>query len=440
MIFKDPTLHLMFLGAPLLALMAGFALSRKRVESHSRALLAEAKADGLMEPPSLHPVIDASLCVGCGACTKVCPEGDVLGLIGNKAVLVQPSACIGHGVCKAACPHDAISLVFGTRRRGVEIPEVSSTFESNVPGIFIAGELGGMGLIANAIEQGQQAVAGVARLDGLRRWDERYDVVIIGAGPAGIAASLKAKELGLSAVTLEQDTFGGTVAHYPRGKLVLTRPAVLPLAGEMGFGEIHKEQLLGYWQKVLERHPVRIRYSQRVERITPSQGGFSVVTSRGENYPTRAVVLAIGRRGTPRRLGVMGEELGKVVYRLADPEQYAGRDVLVVGGGDSALEAAATLAEAGRCASIALSYRGEAFSRAKRRNRERVQTAEARGQLIVAMGSRVVGIEPHAVDIEINGCRHLWRNDAMIVCAGGEPPIPLLHEIGIALETKYGAP
>ncbi|MEZ5855889.1 MAG: NAD(P)-binding domain-containing protein [Hyphomicrobiaceae bacterium] len=369
MIFKDPTLHLMFLGAPLLALMAGFALSRRRVESHSRALLADSKADGLMEPPTLHPLIDPGLCVDCGACTQVCPEGEVLGLIANKAVLVQPASCIGHGACKAACPHDAIELVFGTRRRGIDIPAVSPSFESNVPGLFIAGELGGMGLIANAIEQGQQAIEGVARLPGLRRWQERYDVVIIGAGPAGIAASLKAKALGLSAVTLEQDTFGGTVAHYPRGKLVMTRPVQLALTGEMALGEVRKEALLAYWRKVLDQHPVRIRYREKVERVVPSGDGFTVVAAGGAQYPTRAVVLAIGRRGTPRQLGVPGEDLSKVVYRLADPIQFKARRVGRGRWRQCAGKRRRRWPRRGN-ASVSLSYRGERFSRAKRRNRD----------------------------------------------------------------------
>jgi len=127
---------------------------RARSHRQGNATLQASEASGLMEPASLHPVFDEALCIGCGACVNACPEGNVIGLIRGKAKLTNPSHCIGHGACKVACPFDAITLVFGTEKRGIDIPNVSQTFETNVPGIFIAGELGGMGLVANAVERG----------------------------------------------------------------------------------------------------------------------------------------------------------------------------------------------------------------------------------------------------------------------------------------------
>ena len=291
----------------LAALWLLFGLARKLRERASAARQRRAIEASSSEPVSLHPIINPTTCIGCGACTHACPEGKIIGMIGGKAQLLDPAACIGHGACQKACPVGAIELVFGTARRGVDIPLVSPTFESNVPGLYIAGELGGMGLIANAIEQGRQAMEAIARRD-LPRLPEIYDVVIVGGGPAGIAASLTAKQKGLRFLTLEQDTLGGTVARYPRAKLVMTRPATLPLYGKVRMRRVRKERLLALWQSVLHKTQLEIHQGVRVERITPTEAGFEVATSAGL-AKSSTVLLATGRRGSPRRLGAPGEEL-----------------------------------------------------------------------------------------------------------------------------------
>ena len=421
---------------PLPAAWIAYAVLRWRMEASGRATKRASAEAGLDQPPSLHPVIDPKLCIGCGACIHVCPEGEVLGLINGKAELVEASSCIGHGACKTACPAGAISLVFGTEQRGFDIPLLTPDFETNVKGIYIAGELGGMGLIANAIEQGRQAITSISRLDGLRRKD-RYDVVIVGAGPAGFAASLAAKKLGLKAVTLEQDTFGGAVAHYPRGKIVMTRPATLPGYGKVRFRRVGKERLLALWKSVAKRTGVQIRYDERIEGIRRSGDGF-VTVSRAQRYDSRAVLLAIGRRGSPRKLGVPGEDMDNVAYRLTDPDGYRGRKVLVVGGGDSALEAAAALAGQPETR-VTLSYRGSQFSRAKADNRAAVEILEKRGALRVLLGSNVQSIESGKVFIAWAGKTYRLDNDAVIICAGGQLPTDLLTATGIEVETKYGA-
>jgi thioredoxin reductase/ferredoxin len=412
-----------------------YGIRRKRRSEANRTALAESQRTGMGEPPSLHPLIDASLCLGCGSCVPACPEGDVLGLIGGKAVLVRAANCIGHGACKDVCPQDAITLVLGTEKRGVDIPMVSPDFETNVPGLFVAGELGGMGLIRNAIEQGRQAIDSVRAVDGIGSGDG-LDVLIVGAGPAGFSASLAAKQHGLRFETLEQETLGGTVAHYPRGKIVMTAPVLLPLYGKSNLRETTKEALLGLWEDVVRKTGLGFRFEEGVEGITPTDEGFEVESSRGK-YRTRTVLLAIGRRGTPRKLGVPGEELPKVVYRLIDPEQYRGQNVLVVGGGDSALEAATSMAaEPGT--QVTISYRSEGFSRAKPKNRDRVDEAVAAGTLRVMLESKVEEITASEVRIETGGRSESIANDIIIVCAGGVLPTGFLKSIGVTIETKHG--
>lgn len=423
---------------PLVLIWAVYIGGRAKKKKNAIAVRNEAVAAGLIEPASLHPLIDHTKCLGCGSCISACPEQpghQVLGLIDGKSHLIGPADCIGHGACRTACPAGAITLVFGTEKRGVDIPFVSPSFETNVPGIFIAGELGGMGLIRNAIEQGRQAMGSVKKMEGLGKGDG-LDVVIIGAGPAGFSASLAAMEHKMRFVTVDQETLGGTVFQFPRGKLVMTAPVDLPMVGKVKFRETTKEELLSFWQKVEREVGLKINYSERVDEITKADDGFVVKTSRS-SYKTRAVVLTIGRRGTPRKLGVAGEDLSKVTYRLIDPEQYKGAHLLVVGGGDSAMEAAASVAEQADT-TVTLSYRGDAFSRAKEKNRQRLKKAEESGRLKVLLNSNVKEIREKTVVIEQKGETIEIRNDAVIVSAGGILPTEFLKKVGITVETKYG--
>ncbi len=419
-----------------LILVVWIYVVRARKSHKYRQILEENTKAGLTEPASLHPVFDQRLCVGCNACAAACPEGTVIGVIKGKAKLINPTKCIGHGACKKACPFDAITLVFGTEKRGVDIPNVNDNFETNVPGIFIAGELGGMGLIRNAVEQGRQAIDNIARFVNKGKSKDSYDVIIVGAGPAGFAASLGAMEKKLRYKTIEQDSLGGTVFKFPRGKLVMTAPVKLPLVGKANFRETTKEDLLAFWQNVEKKTGVKISYREKMDNIIREDKQFKVITSKGE-YRTRAILLAIGRRGTPRKLGVTGEDQPKVVYSLIDPEQYRNQHVLVVGGGDAALEAATSIADEPGT-TVTLSYRSDAFSRAKEKNRQKVDQAAAAGRLNVMLSSNVKHISTDTVKIEHNGKEAEIPNQGVIICAGGILPTPFLKEIGIEVETKHG--
>ncbi|MEQ1540459.1 MAG: NAD(P)-binding domain-containing protein [Sphingorhabdus sp.] len=411
-------------------------LAQRRSAKAVRIML-EAREAGLTEPASLHPVIDPALCLGCAACVKACPEKQILGIIDGKAALIEPTHCVGHGACATSCPTDAITLVFGTETRGVDIPPVSPQFETNVSGVFIAGELGGMGLIKNAIEQGRQAIAfALTKAKSISAPADTLDVLIVGAGPAGIAASLGALEKKAKFRTVDQYSLGGTVAHFPRGKVVMTAPAVLPIVGTVKFGEVSKETLLDFWEGVVRDTGVELHLEERVDSIKKEGDVFDVQTTNGR-FRTKTVLLAIGRRGTPRMLGVPGEELSKVVYRLIDPQQYRGQKVLVVGGGDSALEAAGSIADE-EGTHVTLSYRGDAFGRARAKNRDRVNAAAANGRLDLVLNSKVREIGADYVIIDTDMGQTRIDNDAIIVCAGGILPTAFLNDIGVSVETKYG--
>jgi thioredoxin reductase len=292
-----------------------------------------------------------------------------------------------------------------------------------------------MGLIRNAIEQGRQAVEQIHQRRP--RGTRDLDLLIIGAGPAGFSASLAALERRMRFVTLEQESLGGCVFQYPRGKIVMLQPARLPIVGEVKLHTSRKEDLLELWRGIESKVGLKINYRERVESIEPADGGFRVRSAAGE-YRAKSVLLAIGRRGTPRKLGVAGEDLPKVTYRLIEPEQYTGQHVLVVGGGDSALEAAASIAEACATGAVTLSYRGDAFGRAKPKNRERVDAAQREGRLEVMLKSQVEAIEAGSVALKADGVVRKVRNDSVIVSAGGILPSDFLRSVGIEIETKYG--
>lgn len=420
----------------IVVIIAYYLYKQKRDSRIVEAKIAIAKEEGLHEPVTLHPVIDVNSCIKSGACISACPEKDIIGIKDGKATIINASHCVGHGACFHACPVQAITLYIGTEKRGVELPHVDQTFESNVPGVYIAGEMGGMGLIKNSVEQGKQAVENLTKkIDKNVKAD--YDLIIVGAGPAGISASLTAKKNKINALTLEQDSLGGTVFTFPRSKIVMTSAMDLPLHGKVKLFETSKLELLNIWNAVLTKNEINLKQNSKVESVTPIEKYFVTKTLNGDEFTSRKVLLAIGRRGSPRKLNVAGEESMKVAYRLLEPEYIEGKKVLVVGGGDSAIESALLLADQNE---VTISYRSEVFGRLKPKNNEKIKEAIANNKVNVQFNSNVVCIEDHQVTIKKSdsGKELVLGNDLVYIFAGGELPTQFLEKIGIRITKKFG--
>jgi thioredoxin reductase/NAD-dependent dihydropyrimidine dehydrogenase PreA subunit len=387
---------------------------------------------------ALHALVRSDQCVGCGACVAACPEPGALAMRGKLAV-VDPARCVGHGECSTACPVGAITMTRGGAENRVRVPWVDAGFQSSVPGVYIVGELGGRGLIKNAVNEGKIAVEHLARTLARAATPNdsapAYDVVIAGSGPAGLSAALEAARRGLRTVVLEQGTLADTVRKYPRHKLLLAEPAGIPLYGDLWIADGSKESLLRIWESVVERASLDVHTGQRVDRIDRDGAQFLVRTAAGAVYRARRVVLALGRRGTPRRLGVRGEELSKVVYDIAEMADFAGRRVVVVGGGDSAVESALGLARQDGT-TVTLSYRGEAFTRIKERNAAKLEAAVAAGRVTLLLRSVIREVREDVVVLDHDGAAVVLPNDDVVVRIGGEAPLALLEQLGVRMVTK----
>ncbi len=416
------------------AFVLRYLIMNKRKEAAARAAAEKASlfSDG---PKAQHPHIHVDSCIGCGTCVDACPEGDVLTVLNGKAAIVKGYKCIGHGLCAEECPVGAITMVMAKASASADMPYLSSEYETSIPNLFIAGELGGLALIKNAVTQAVTCTDIVAaRLGDLRGAlpaSDLYDLIIVGAGPAGISASLRASEHGLKALTLEREEVGGTVSKYPRQKLVMTSPVEFPLYGRFHKTQLSKEELLAFWAKVMSRAELNIRTGTGAEAVhREDDGSFLLRTSVGP-LRARAVILAMGRAGTPRKLGVPGEDLPHVLYRLIEAEHYHDSDILIVGGGDSAVEAAMGLAhQSGN--RVTVSYRREQFNRLKDRNIKRIEEHVKNKRVNVLFNSIPVEFRAGKVVINVGGERREMPNDHVWIFAGGTPPTDFLKATGIA--------
>jgi thioredoxin reductase/Pyruvate/2-oxoacid:ferredoxin oxidoreductase delta subunit len=407
----------------------------QEIRAHEAAKKGSLRSDG---PQSQHPHIDTTSCIGCATCTTVCPEGDVLAMLAGQAVIVNGYKCIGHSLCAEACPVGAITMVMASPSMGANMPQLTPDYETSIANMFIVGELGGLALIKNAVNQGRDCVdtiaAKIPKLRGGKATPDVLDALIVGAGPAGISASLRAIERKLNYLTVDEGEIGGTVAKYPRQKIVMTSPVELPIYGKFRKTELSKEDLLAVWKEVLHKVEFKFRSGEKVQEINKGEDGiFTVMTAKGL-YRAHTVVLAIGKGGSPRKLGVKGEELPKVMYRLIETDHYVNKNILIVGGGDSAVEAAMGLAnQVGN--KVTISYRKECFTRLKDRNEKRAEEVIRKGKLQVIFNSNPVEFTEKSVILDMGGTSKEIPNDFVWIFAGGEPPVAFLQKIGV----KVGA-
>lgn len=391
--------------------------------------------------PRRLPVIDAATCLGCHACVEACPY-DVLEIRRYVAVLARPTDCCGLTLCAQRCPNGSLVMgppidvdVGADARSPVTATATAPTASTasttardplehpDVPGLFLAGDVTGQGLIRTAIDQGARAVLAIAERPRTRAGDDTLDLIVIGAGPAGLSAALEAQARGLRALTVEQDSVAGSVRSFPRGKLVLD--SARPTAGRLWLAETTKEELLARWLLAIRSAAPAILEHRRVTALdrAPGAAAFTVTAVDADGHTTtrRAahVLVAIGRRGSPRRLDVEVPPamLDHVHYALADARSFAGRRVLVVGLGDVAMEAALALARQPGTA-VTVSYRGADFARGKARNLAEVRRRVAAGAIRLIWQSEVTAITPGRVRLRTPAGPTEVACDAVLVLIG----------------------
>jgi thioredoxin reductase/ferredoxin len=410
-----------------IAAAAVFLLALGAVADDRRARVRRRiAAEPAWEPPLLHSIND-DRCIGCEACVDACPT-EVLELLHHKARVVRFSDCVQCEQCANACPTTALVMYRdGTVPQTLTVAELDEHFQTGVPGQYLIGEVAGKPLVKNAANLGRAVIEHVTRTLGTPASPGVLDVVIVGSGPGGLSAGLTCIRNKLSCVVLEKEhVIASTVARYPKGKLFMAEPSNAGNVSYLPVFDAMKEELVAAWQRVVEGAKLPVKLGEAVESVKRGDDGVFTIKTTVATYQARAVVLATGLRGKPRLLAVPGANLEKVKSRLDDPDELAGRHVLVVGGGDSAVEGAMSLAEVG--ATVTLSYRGDGFKRCKQANQKRLAEMAAANALTVLLESNVQEFTDDTVTIQLKDKSvRTIANHAAFVLIGADTPVAWLE-------------
>lgn len=416
------------LGGALGALgYAGTAFVRRRAKRPDEDVVAKPAERARL------PQIDTNTCLGCYACVDACPY-DVLVVERYVARVARPEMCCGLSLCEQVCPNGSLVITDGDPIG--DRPRLGDDLSARgAPGVYLAGDVTGLPLIKNAIRQGKSAIENIAR--GLGQHDAPLDVVIVGAGPAGISAALQAKELGLRYAVIEQGSVAESIRSFPRGKLVFDQPLELPVTGKLWLAESTKEELLAKWLRIIREEKIEVRESTRFTSLD-RDGDVLVVNARGTDddaelaLRSARLLLAIGVRGSPRKLPIALSPAmeSKVFYHLADARSFVGRRVVVVGLGDVAMECAIALAHQPDCM-VSVVHRGAEHTRGKQRNIAELRRLVAAGRVEMFFSAEVRAVEEGVVTVSTEAEQQKIPNDVVFVMIGSNPPAILLEKAGV---------